>query len=94
MDILAISCDSFNEDTNFNIGRQQDNKSHLTSLKSVRSWCQQYKVAFKINTVVNTHNMNENMTEEILELNPIRWKVILRTVFHTYYIIAGTIARL
>lgn len=75
LDILAISCDSFNEETNFTIGRYQGNKNHLTSLKSVQSWCHQYKVAFKINTVVNTHNLHENMTEEILELNPIRWKV-------------------
>lgn len=76
LDILAISCDSFNEDTNFTIGRQQGNKNHLTSLKSVQVWCRQYKVAFKINTVVNVHNLEEDMTEEIHELNPIRWKVV------------------
>lgn len=75
LDILAISCDSFNEETNFTIGRCQGNKNHLASLKSVQCWCHQYKVAFKINTVVNTHNLDEDMTEEILELNPIRWKV-------------------
>ena len=77
LDILAISCDSFNEDTNFNIGRRHGNKNHLTSLKSVQSWCSQYKVAFKINTVVNTHNCEENMAKEILELKPIRWKVCI-----------------
>ena len=75
MDILAISCDSFNEDTNHQIGRCHGNKNHLTSLRSVQDWCRQYKVAFKINTVVNTHNVEEDMSEEILELNPIRWKV-------------------
>lgn len=75
LDILAISCDSFNEDTNFTIGRCQDGKNHLSSLKAVRNWCDQYRVAFKINTVVNTHNWKEDMAEEILELNPIRWKV-------------------
>lgn len=75
LDILAISCDSFCEETNFTIGRRQGSKNHLTSLKSVQRWCQQYKVAFKINTVVNVHNLEENMTEEILDLSPIRWKV-------------------
>lgn len=75
LDILAISCDSFNEDTNFAIGRCQGGKNHLNSLKSVRSWCSQYRVAFKMNTVVNTHNLEEDMTEEILDLTPIRWKV-------------------
>jgi hypothetical protein len=75
LDILAISCDSFNEGTNFTIGRCQGSKNHLSSLKTVQSWCKQYQVAFKINTVVNTHNVEENMAEEILELNPIRWKV-------------------
>ena len=75
LDILAISCDSFSEETNFTIGRRQGNKNHLASLKLVRNWCTQYKVAFKINTVVNTHNLEENMAEQIQELNPIRWKV-------------------
>ncbi len=75
LDILAISCDSFCEDTNCTIGRRQGNKNHLTSLKAVREWCSQYKVAFKINTVVNTHNLEENMANEIVELSPIRWKV-------------------
>ena len=76
MDILAISCDSFNEETNFTIGRYQDGKNHLASLKAVKYWCNQYKVAFKVNTVVNTYNLEEDMVDEILELNPIRWKVI------------------
>ena len=75
LDILAISCDSFSEDTNYTIGRRQGSKNHLASLQSVRSWCNQYKVAFKINTVVNTHNWQENMVKEIMELKPVRWKV-------------------
>ncbi len=88
MDILAISCDSFNEETNFTIGRHQSGKNHLTSLISVRNWCMQYKVAFKINTVVNIYNLEENMTDEILELKPVRWKVCinncLRKTFEIY----------
>ncbi len=75
LDILAISCDSFNEATNRDIGRHQGNIQHLNCLKNIREWCHMYKVAFKLNTVVNTHNWEENMTEEIEELNPVRWKV-------------------
>lgn len=75
LDILAISCDSFNEETNRAIGRGQGNKNHVEKLMKIRSWCHQYKVAFKINTVVNTYNTDEDMTEWMLKLNPIRWKV-------------------
>ena len=75
LDILAISCDSFNEETNRAIGRGQGNKNHVEKLMKIRSWCHQYKVAFKINTVVNTYNIDEDMTEWMLKLNPIRWKV-------------------
>ncbi|XP_064080498.1 LOW QUALITY PROTEIN: S-adenosylmethionine-dependent nucleotide dehydratase RSAD2-like [Macrobrachium nipponense] len=76
---LALSCDSFvPEKQNALIGRQQGKKNHLRTppvLKKVRQWCAQYKVAFKLNTVVNIHNKDEDMSSEILELNPCRWKV-------------------
>ena len=75
LDILAISCDSFNEDTNIEIGRRQGNKNHLGALRRIREWCRDYQVAFKINTVVNTHNWEEDMSLEILNLDPVRWKV-------------------
>ncbi|XP_017774609.1 PREDICTED: radical S-adenosyl methionine domain-containing protein 2-like [Nicrophorus vespilloides] len=75
VDILAVSCDSFHEETNKAIGRGQGQKSHLDKLHKVRNWCLQYDVLFKINTVVNTYNYDEDMSEEIERLNPIRWKV-------------------
>ncbi|KAK3089948.1 hypothetical protein FSP39_007889 [Pinctada imbricata] len=75
LDILAVSCDSFDEDTNRNIGRFQGQKSHIDSLHRVREWCYKYKVAFKINTVVNVFNKDEDMTENIRQLAPCRWKV-------------------
>ncbi|KAL2098791.1 hypothetical protein ACEWY4_005271 [Coilia grayii] len=75
LDILAISCDSFSEDTNRAIGRAQGQKSHLDNLFKIRSWCQDYKVAFKLNSVINTFNIDEDMTENINQLNPVRWKV-------------------
>ena len=75
LDILAISCDSFNEETNRVIGRHQKNIHHLNSLFNIQQWCQTYQVAFKINSVVNVHNWEEDMSQEILQLNPVRWKV-------------------
>uniref|UniRef100_A0A1A8BH90 S-adenosylmethionine-dependent nucleotide dehydratase RSAD2 n=1 Tax=Nothobranchius kadleci TaxID=1051664 RepID=A0A1A8BH90_NOTKA len=75
LDILAVSCDSFDEETNQLIGRAQGRKSHIENLYKICSWCQQYRVAFKINSVINTFNVDEDMTEQISQLNPVRWKV-------------------
>lgn len=75
LDILAVSCDSFDPDTNERIGRQNGKKNHLTSLTNVRQLCYEYKVAFKLNTVVNTYNKDEDMAEQIMQLDPCRWKV-------------------
>ena len=76
LDIMAVSCDSFNEETNRLIGRHQHGKDHLRCLENVRDWCRKYHVAFKINTVVNTYNVGEEMRENITRLAPIRWKVL------------------
>ncbi|XP_022317272.2 S-adenosylmethionine-dependent nucleotide dehydratase RSAD2-like [Crassostrea virginica] len=76
LDILAVSCDSFDPATNREIGRQNSTKKdHLESLYRVRDWCQEYKVAFKLNTVVNVLNKDEDMSTYIKELSPCRWKV-------------------
>ena len=79
---MAISCDSFDEETNRVIGRHQPKCHHLASLALVRDWCKTYRVAFKINTVVNTHNWEEDVSQEILDLNPVRWKVGITTEVH------------
>lgn len=89
LDILAISCDSFDEATNQLIGRAQGRKSHLDNLYKIRHWCQKYKVAFKINSVINTFNVDEDMAENITQLDPVRWKVRVEEVrapvcVHTY----------
>lgn len=75
VDILAVSCDSFKEEINKLIGRHSKGKNHLQTLKQVREWCLQYDVMFKINSVINIHNFDEDMTQQIEELNPVRWKV-------------------
>lgn len=75
LDILAISCDSFNTTTNKLIGRQQGKANHLESLYRVQALCQQYKVAFKLNSVINVYNKDEDMSGHVNDLNPVRWKV-------------------
>ncbi|KAG8445603.1 hypothetical protein GDO86_010400 [Hymenochirus boettgeri] len=75
LDILAVSCDSFDEEVNKSIGRGQGKKNHVENLLKIRKWCRDYNVAFKINSVINCYNVNEDMNKEITMLNPIRWKV-------------------
>ncbi|XP_038968845.1 S-adenosylmethionine-dependent nucleotide dehydratase RSAD2 isoform X1 [Rattus norvegicus] len=75
LDILAISCDSFDEQVNVLIGRGQGKKNHVENLQKLRKWCRDYKVAFKINSVINRFNVDEDMNEHIKALSPVRWKV-------------------
>jgi len=72
IDIIAVSCDSFDEQTNKRIGRGTGN--HLTSVQNVAALCKKYNVRFKLNTVINKFNFEEDMNKEIQELAPFRWK--------------------
>ncbi|KAF3913422.1 hypothetical protein ABW20_dc0110255 [Dactylellina cionopaga] len=74
LDILAVSCDSFNPETNKKIGRGADGEN-VTRLFQIATWCKNYGIKFKLNTVVNIHNWDEDMTVQIQELAPFRWKV-------------------
>jgi len=73
VDIIAISCDSFNEAINIKIGRGTGN--HLKVLERASILLKKYNVKFKINTVVNAYNWNEDMNAQIAKLAPCRWKV-------------------
>lgn len=72
IDILAVSCDSFDEATNKRIGRGTGN--HLASVQNVATLCKKYNIPFKINTVVNKFNYQEDMNASIQLLSPFRWK--------------------
>jgi len=72
IDILAVSCDSFNRETNSMIGRKSGNP--LSRLRNIAKWCREFNIKFKLNTVVNRYNVDEDMNEQISELNPFRWK--------------------
>ncbi|KKA18497.1 hypothetical protein T310_7557, partial [Rasamsonia emersonii CBS 393.64] len=72
IDIIAVSCDSFDEQVNIQIGRGQG--SHLAQVQEVARLCKKYKVKFKLNTVVNRYNVHEDMNKHIQALQPYRWK--------------------
>ena len=65
LDILAISCDSFDEEVNEKIGRHHSKERHVDFLRRVGDWCVRYHVAFNINTVVTSYNKTEDMSEAI-----------------------------
>ncbi|EKG15305.1 Elongator protein 3/MiaB/NifB [Macrophomina phaseolina MS6] len=74
LDILAVSCDSFDPDTNRRIGRGRDGEN-AARLFRIAAWCREYGIKFKLNTVVNACNWDEDMVAHIKRLAPFRWKV-------------------
>lgn len=78
LDILAISCDSFEHETNLRTGRherRQDPRPQRAVLETIERLCREHDVKFKINTVVTAFNVDEDMSMAIMELAPCRWKV-------------------
>ncbi|KAF2766853.1 radical SAM enzyme [Teratosphaeria nubilosa] len=73
IDVLGVSCDSFNEKTNEEIGRGTGD--NVNKLFEVREWCRELNIKFKLNTVICTLNWEEDMAARIAELDPFRWKV-------------------
>jgi len=72
VDVLGISCDSFDEQINEAIGRGTGN--NVKKLFQIKDWCADLGIKFKLNTVVCTLNWQENMAAVITELQPFRWK--------------------
>ncbi|KAK3903283.1 hypothetical protein C8A05DRAFT_43446 [Staphylotrichum tortipilum] len=72
LDILAVSCDSFHEETNVAIGRGEGDQ--VAQLYRIAGWCRKYGVLFKLNTVVNRLNVREDMNAHVAALKPFRWK--------------------
>src|SRR5256885_6736905 len=61
IDILAVSCDSFHEETNIRIGRGSGNQ--VQKLYQIASWCRQSGIKFKLNTVVCRLNFEGDMNK-------------------------------
>jgi radical S-adenosyl methionine domain-containing protein 2 len=72
VDILAVSCDSFDPSVNRSLGR--GNGHIVAQLPILREWCDEYGMMFKINTVVTSLNWREDMNAAIAQLRPFRWK--------------------
>ncbi|EGP90894.1 uncharacterized protein MYCGRDRAFT_51997 [Zymoseptoria tritici IPO323] len=73
VDVLGVSCDSFDEATNLKIGRGTG--ENVKTLFKIREWCRELGIKFKLNTVVLRWNWEEDMVETIKQLDPFRWKV-------------------
>ncbi|KAI0473503.1 hypothetical protein GGR56DRAFT_666672 [Xylariaceae sp. FL0804] len=73
VDVLGVSCDSFDERTNIDIGRGSGD--NVAQLFRIRGWCRELGIKFKLNTVVCTYNWEEDMADTVARLDPFRWKV-------------------
>lgn len=73
VDVLGVSCDSFDERTNVAIGRGTG--ENVAQLFRIRGWCRELGIKFKLNTVVCAHNWREDMADTVARLDPFRWKV-------------------
>ena len=73
LDILGVSCDSQYDQVNIQIGRGKGGQAE--QVVKVAKMCREYGVKFKLNTVVNAFNKQEDMTDFVSAVKPMRWKV-------------------
>ncbi len=78
--VIGISIDSLNKWTNWQIGRYFKNNGKITipDKEFYLNKCQlvnRFRVPLKINTVVSRVNIDEDFSEFILNVRPIRWKL-------------------
>lgn len=76
LDIMGVSCDSFDDETNLKIGRSENGRGvHTRKVFQVADWCKDRGIMFKLNSVIGKHNWEEDMSYGIDEIAPFRWKV-------------------
>ncbi|KAF8553083.1 radical SAM enzyme [Imleria badia] len=68
LDMIAISCDSFDPETNLKQGRAENGTSatHINTVSKVAQWAKERG---------SCNNWEEDMNDQIQEIDPIRWKV-------------------
>jgi len=78
LDWIAVSIDSLSPAANLAIGRAIGGKTPLTLeyYRSVVKKIKQFGYGLKINTVVNRHNVDEDLNDFIRFARPIRWKIL------------------
>ena len=72
LDIMAVSCDSFNKAINTKIRRGTG--TYLKTVINLSRKCKEYGIMLKVNTVVNRYNFQEDINTAIEEIQPFRWK--------------------
>ena len=81
IDWIGISIDASNDKIHKEIGRgmrgdlARQRSHHLEQAKQVWRSCVQRGIRMKLNTVVCKSNIDDNMSNLVLELNPERWKI-------------------
>ncbi|QRW03563.1 radical S-adenosyl methionine domain-containing protein 2 [Ceratobasidium sp. AG-Ba] len=76
LDIMAISCDTFEIETDLAHGRAEKGKpTHINRVFEVVRWCKERGIKVKLNSVITKYNHQEDMNESISQLAPFRWKV-------------------
>ncbi|MCY3410073.1 MAG: radical SAM protein [Candidatus Heimdallarchaeota archaeon] len=73
LDWVGLSIDSSIEEINKKLGRGSG--GHVRQTLDNVEVLRKFGIKIKINTVVNQLNFNEDMSELILGINPLRWKV-------------------
>ncbi len=83
IDLIGLSIDSTSDITEFKLGRRtrkkfnnHDKFSHVTSIRKKAKLIKKFGIPLKVNTIITPLNWNEDLSKIILELNPIRWKVL------------------
>jgi radical S-adenosyl methionine domain-containing protein 2 len=78
LDIVGLSIDSVNDNTNLKSGRAIAGKKVLTcdDYKQVSQRVKDKKIYLKINTVVSSTNSTERITDFINAIRPDRWKIL------------------
>lgn len=81
IDWIGISIDASNDKLHYSIGRgvkrdlENGFSNHLKDTISIWKRCQNYGIKMKLNTVVSSVNIHDDMTELVLDLKPQRWKI-------------------
>ena len=81
IDWIGISIDASNDDLHYKIGRGQSKdlqkgfSSHLVDTLPVWDLCKKYEIKMKLNTVVSSVNMDDDMNQLVERLMPERWKI-------------------
>ena len=81
IDWIGLSIDASNDDMHTKIGRglrsdlSRGTSNHLDLARETWKMCQTRGIRMKLNTVVCSHNLDDDMIQLVLELMPERWKI-------------------